>query len=125
MKLERVGLRVADYRKSFAFYHDVLGLRLKNSWQRADSWGALFFCGEALLEIIWFPGGEKNLDCSFIPARSKTDIFLTVSSVEPIYQRLQKFGDLEVVAPSDQPWGYRTCSVYDPDRLRIVFAQPL
>jgi catechol 2,3-dioxygenase-like lactoylglutathione lyase family enzyme len=82
MKLDRIVIKVADYRKSFSFYHDIIGFRLKTSWQRTDSWGAIFYCGDIPLEIIWFPEGEENLACSYIPERSKVDIFLAVSNLD-------------------------------------------
>ena len=125
MKLNRVIIKVADYRKSFAFYHDTLGLKLNSSWQRTDSWGALFFCGESLLEIIWFPEGEENADCNYIPERSKTELFLEVSNVDNLYNRLHGIEGLRITKPEDKPWGYRIFSIYDPDGIKIVLSQPI
>ena len=125
MKLDRVIIKAADYRRSFAFYHDILGLKLKSSWQRTDSWGALFFCGEILLEIIWFPEGEENADCNYIPERSKTELFLAVSNVDSLYNRLRNVANLKLTEPAEKPWGYRIFDVYDPDGIKIVFSQPI
>jgi catechol 2,3-dioxygenase-like lactoylglutathione lyase family enzyme len=77
MKFARIVLKVKDYRSSFEFYHDILGLKLMNSWQREDSWGALFNAGPASVEIIWFPSGEGLEECNYSPERSKSVIFLT------------------------------------------------
>ncbi len=104
MKLDRVVIKAADYRKSFEFYHDILGLRLKTSWQRTDSWGALFFCGETMFEIIWFPDGEGNVDCNYMPQRNKTELFLAVNNVDTIYHRLTAVDGLKLSAPEDMPW---------------------
>ncbi|MCP4580321.1 MAG: VOC family protein [candidate division Zixibacteria bacterium] len=125
MKLDRVVIKAADYRKSFEFYHDILGLRLKTSWQRSDSWGALFYCGEALFEIIWFPDGDGNADCNYIPKRNKTEFFLAVNNVDTIYHRLKAFDGLELSAPEDMPWGMRISAVFDPDGIKVVFSQPI
>lgn len=125
MKLDRVIIKVADYRKSFAFYHDTLSLKLKSSWQRTDSWGALFYCGEALLEIIWFPVGEQNSDCNYIPERSKTELFLVINNIDTLFNRLQALGNLDLTPPESKSWGYRVFTIYDPDRIKIVFSQPI
>ena len=125
MKFERIVIKVADYRNSFKFYHDTLSLHLKNSWQRKDSWGAIFQCGEIILEMIWFPKGENNLDCSYIPERTKTDLYFTVSNIESEYQKLSRIEGLDISPPEDTAEGYRIFSVYDPDRIKIVFAQPI
>jgi catechol 2,3-dioxygenase-like lactoylglutathione lyase family enzyme len=125
MKLDRVVIKTIDYRKSFEFYHDILGFRLKSSWQRSDSWGALFFLGELLLEIIWFPEGKESESCNYIPEHSKTDLLLQVSNVDALHTRLSSHADLDVSDLEDKPWGYRAFSLYDPDHVKIVFAQPI
>ncbi len=125
MKLDRVVIKVADYRKSFEFYHDILGLKLVTSWQRADSWGAVFYCGEVMLEIIWFSSGDKNIECSYIPQYSKTDIFITVNNIDSEHNRLSKFENIELSEPEDMPWGYRIFTIADPDSVKIVISQPI
>ena len=125
MKLERVVIRVLDYRKSFEFYHETLGMRLKSSWQRSDSWGAIFFLGEMFLEIIWFPEGEDAAACNYIPEYSKTELFMQVSNVDALHTRLGAHADLEISGLEDKPWGFRQFDLYDPDHVKIVFAQPI
>jgi catechol 2,3-dioxygenase-like lactoylglutathione lyase family enzyme len=125
MKLERVVIRANDYRKSFEFYHDTLGLRLKSSWQRSDSWGALFFLGELLMEIIWFPDGPDSDACNYIPEHSKTELFLQVSNVDALHTRLSDHPDLKISGLENKPWGYRQFDLYDPDHVKIIFAQPI
>lgn len=125
MKLDRVIIKTNDYRKSFEFYHDILGLKLKTSWQRKDSWGALFYCGEVLLEIIWFPEGEGSADCRYVPEFSKTELYLSINNVDLYYNQLKTHEKLQLTKPEDKPWGHRIFSVLDPDRIRIVFSQPI
>jgi catechol 2,3-dioxygenase-like lactoylglutathione lyase family enzyme len=125
MKLERIVIKAKDYRRSFGFYHDILGLRLKTSWQRSDSWGALFHCGDLLLEVIWFPEGEESLACVYEPEHSKTELFLQVNNVDALYNRLISQSDLELSDLKDRTWGFRVFTVYDPDHVKLVFAQPI
>lgn len=125
MKLDRIVIKVNDYSKSFKFYHDILGLKLQTSWQREDSWGALFFCGQAILEILWYPEGDQADECNYIPQFSKTDIFFTVSNVDTLYNSLKSYDEYEITSPQDFSWGYRVFTITDPDKVKIVFAQPI
>jgi catechol 2,3-dioxygenase-like lactoylglutathione lyase family enzyme len=125
MKFSRVVIKVADYRKSFEFYHDILGFKLSNSWQRKDSWGALFNVGPAIVEIIWFPEGAGLLDCAFQPERDKMDIIFDVSDVDILYQRLQELDINIVKKPYDAPWGYRLFKIKDPDGIPLSFMEPI
>jgi catechol 2,3-dioxygenase-like lactoylglutathione lyase family enzyme len=125
MKLNRFVIKVADYRMSFNFYHDILSLHLQSSWQRSDSWGALFNCGDVILEIVWFPEGEGSLDCNYIPPHSKTELFFSVSNVNSIYQRLINNEGLDISPIEEMSWGFKIFSVYDPDHVKVVFAQPI
>ncbi len=125
MKLDRIVIKANDYRKSFDFYHDILGLKLKNSWQRADSWGALFFCGEALIELIWYPEGEGNTECSYIPEFNKTEIFLSVNDVDSLYDKLKRYEQIRATRPEDKSWGHRIFKITDPDNVKIIFSQPI
>lgn len=124
MKLTRVMIKVKDYRKSFDFYKNTLGLKLSQSWQRKDSWGALFSAGNAVIEIIWFPSGSDLDDCNYLPQRDKFEIDLEVSDVDIWYQRLSAAGASIVGKPRDVPWGYRLFSIKDPDNIPIVISQP-
>jgi len=105
MKLNRLIIKTADYRKSFKFYHDILGLRLKTSWQRSDS--------------------EGSIDCSYIPERSKTELFFEVSNINSARQKFVDIEGLDLSSIEEMPWGYRIFSVFDPDHVKIVFAQPI
>lgn len=125
MKLDRVIIKTANYQDSFSFYHDTLGLKLKTSWQRKDSWGALFFCGEAFLEIIWIPNaGDSRTDLS-LPVSSITELYLKVNNVDALYNNLGRNENLKLSKPENKPWGDRVFWVFDPDRVKIVFSQPI
>ena len=86
---------------------------------------ALEILAEALFEIIWFPDGEGNADCNYLPERSKTELFLNVNNVDTIYHRLTAFDGLKLTAPEDMPWGMRISTVYDPDGIKIVLSHPI
>jgi catechol 2,3-dioxygenase-like lactoylglutathione lyase family enzyme len=124
MKLTRVIIKAKDYRKSCDFYKNVLGLRLASSWQRKDSWGAIFSAGDGNIEIIWFPSGEGLEDCNYTPGREKFEIFLEVHDVDIIYQRLKSSGGV-IAPPRDEPWGYRLFTIKDPDNISIIISQLL
>ena len=125
MKFARVVLRVADYRKSFEFYHDILGLKLSTSWQRKDSWGALFSAGTGIVEIIWYPSGEKLEDCNYVMKRRKFSIDFEVNDIEILQKRLTDIGVEIIEDLQDVPWGFKLFSIADPDGIVITFLQPI
>ena len=125
MKFSRVVVKVADYRKSFEFYHDILKLKLSSSWQRKDSWGALFSAGNAELEIIWFPSGEGLDDCAFRLIRKKISIDFEVNDIDILFKRLAD-AKIEIIdRPHDVPRGYRVFSILDPDGVVVSFLQAI
>ncbi len=125
MKLTRVMIKVKDYRKSFDFYNHILGLKLANSWQRKDSWGALFSVGSGIIEIIWYPSATGLDDCNYTMERDKIEIDLEVTDVDIWHRRLAATGITVVNAPHDVPWGFRQFTVKDPDNMSIVLSQPI
>ena len=125
MKLTRVMIKVKDYRKSFEFYKNTLGLKMSQSWQRKDSWGALFSVGGPIIEIIWFPSGPGLDDCNYLMERDKLEVDLEVNDVDILHRRLMTSGITVVDSPHDVPWGFRQFAIKDPDGLRIVLSQPL
>jgi len=125
MKFSRVVIKVADYRKSFEFYHDILKLKLSSSWQRKDSWGALFSSGSVVIEIIWFPSGEGLEDCAFQMKRKKISIDFEVNDIEILFRRLSDSGVDIIDKPHDVPWGFRVFSILDPDGVVVSFLQAI
>ena len=125
MKFSRVVIKARDYRKSFEFYKNILGLKLSTSWQRKNSWGALFSAGDGIVEIIWYPSGEGFDDCNYSMERAKVDINFEVSDIDILYKRLADAGVEVVSEPQDAAWGFRLFTIRDPDDIRISFLQPL
>ncbi len=125
MKLSRIVIKVKDYRKSFEFYKDILGLKLSSSWQRKDSWGALFSAGNAIVEIIWFPDGDDSLDCGYVMERKKVRIDFEVHDIDILHKRFSDTGLDIADIPHDVPWGFRIFTIKDPDGIPITLAQPL
>ena len=125
MKLSRIVIKVKDYRASFEFYKNVLGLKLSQSWQRQDSWGAIFVTGTSLIEILWQPSGVGLEQSNYIPLRDKIDVFFEVHDIDILHKRLLDSGVAIAGKPQDMPWGYRIFKIKDPDNISIVLSQPL
>jgi len=125
MKLSRIVIKVNDYRNSFEFYKEKLGLKLSSSWQRKDSWGAIFSAGTADLEIIWYPDGEGLADCAYQLERNKIDINFETHDIDLIFKRLSDLNVEIAKKPFDAPWGYRVFTIKDPDGIPISFLQLL
>lgn len=125
MKISRIVIKVNDYRKSFEFYKDKLGLKLSSSWQRKDSWGAIFSAGNIAVEIIWYPDGEGFIDCCYQMERNKIEINFETHDIDILYKRLSDLGITIIREPFNAPWGYRVFTIKDPDGIAISFLQPL
>lgn len=118
-------IKVKDYRQSFEFYKNVLGLKMSSSWQRKDSWGALFSAGGATIEIIWYPSGKGLDECNYIPRQNKFEIDLEVHDIDIWHRRLLEAGANIIDTPHNVPWGFRLFTVLDPDNIPIVISQPV
>ncbi len=125
MKLSRILIKVRDYRSSFEFYKTTLGLKLSSSWQRKDSWGAIFSAGNAVIEIIWFPSGTGLEECNYIPEHDKFVIELEVNDVDIWHRRLVSSAVKIIDSPHDTPWGFRLFTIKDPDNIPITLSQPM
>jgi len=124
MKFARVVIKVRDYKSSFEFYHDKLGLKLMSSWQRKDSWGALFNAGSAIIEIIWYPSGDGLENCNYTMERAKVDLLFDAGDVDILYKRLTDKDVTVIKEPYDAPWGYRLFTIKDPDGFLVSFLEP-
>ena len=125
MKFSRVVLKVKDYRQSFEFYHDLLGLKMTTSWQREDSWGAIFSVGPSSVEIIWYPQGDGFDDCNYVLERQKIELFFDADDVDIMFQRLVDKGADVIKKPFNAAWGYRLFKIKDPDGIPVAFIEPV
>ena len=118
--LSRVEFAVTDFKKSLDFYQS-LGFRLKSD-KVNFSWGqlAVFDAGAAEVAISKNPKSP-----SFDTGKKSAGVVLMVEDVDNFYSQLKEAGIRPDAAPLDNPFGFRSFSVRDPDGFRLEFSKSI
>ena len=117
-------LTVNDLEKSLAFYRDVLGFGVQETWKDDDGRvrGFELKAGDVSFMIgqdDWKKGRDRRKGEGFrIFCETKKD-------VDAIAKAIQKNGGRLDSGPTDQPWGMRDISLTDPDGFKITIARNL
>lgn len=117
MKLDAVGLFVAEMEKTVAFYRDVFGMQ--TDWN-GEANAELTSGG---LRLILF--GRADFEAMtgrryHYPAKPNGTMELAFevpafADVDREYARVTAAGAAPIFPPTDEPWGQRTAYVADPD----------
>ena len=108
----RIAISPSDYDRSVAFYRDVLGLQLFNSWDRPSGRGSVFRCGQGLIEVVTGEGSAET-----------PGFFTTVISVEnarAAHDEVSARG-ADATEPRVMPWGHLAFTVKAPDGIELYF----
>ena len=115
-------LTVNDLQKSLAWYRDVLGCQVTETWKddAGNVRGMELQAGDVAFMIgqdDWKKGRDRKKGEGF-------RIFCeTRSSVDDIARRIESKGGRLDQGPTDQPWGMRDISLTDPDGFKITIAK--
>lgn len=111
-------LRVANVRRSLAFYRDVLGFDVAVEMPGPDG------------ELIHGEARSGSVSIMFGPPMSADDpigggatLYITLDGVDAFAERLRAAGATLSQPLTDQFWGHRTCAVRDPDGYELMFAE--
>jgi uncharacterized glyoxalase superfamily protein PhnB len=113
---------VNDLDTSLAFYRDVLGFGVEETWKGDDGkvMGVSLKAGDVSFMIgqdDWKKGRERSKGEGF-------RIFCeTKASVDDLAKRIQSKGGRLDQGPTDQPWGMRDIALTDPDGFKITIAR--
>jgi uncharacterized glyoxalase superfamily protein PhnB len=117
-------LTVNDLDKSLAFYRDVLGFGVEETWKSDDGkvMGMSLKAGDVSFMIgqdDWKKGRDRRKGEGFrIFCETKT-------SVDDLAKRIESKGGRLDQGPTDQPWGMRDITLTDPDGFKITIARNL
>lgn len=116
-------LVVADLDRSLSFYTETLGLPLGH---RSGPYAQLD-TGRTRLSLFERPAmadtlGLENLD-EPDPGAPGFELGFKVDDVDQAWKELTSHGVVQVVPPTDRPWGQRTAYLRDPDGHLIELAQ--
>jgi len=113
-------LTVNDLEKSLAWYRDVLGFAVEETWNDAGKVvGVSLRAGDVSFMIgqdDWKKGRDRKKGEGF-------RIFcMTKKNVDELAKRIEARGGTLDHGPTDQPWGVRDISLTDPDGFKITIA---
>lgn len=123
-RLHHIALIVSDYKRSLAFYTDILGFELMHEVYREErnSWKAdLCLNGQYLLELFSFP--DPPARPSYPEAAGLRHLAFTVEKLEPCMQHLEEAGISYEPIRLDPYTKKRFMFFADPDGLPIELCE--
>jgi lactoylglutathione lyase len=117
----RLALTVEDYDQALAFYRDVLGLPLLESWDQPAGSGAVLDAGRATLELLSVPQAEL-VDQVEVGARvaGPVRVALEVADSAGTARRLVAAGAQALAEPVVTPWRHRNVRLRAPDGMQLT-----
>jgi catechol 2,3-dioxygenase-like lactoylglutathione lyase family enzyme len=113
-------IQVHDPDLALAFYHDVLGLELRNDVGREDyRWitvGAASQPGVAIVLTNYVCGSPADRDAlaALLAKGALNGVHFHTDDLDATFEKVRASGAEIVQEPEDQPWGARDCAVRDP-----------
>jgi uncharacterized glyoxalase superfamily protein PhnB len=113
-------LTADDLQKSIAWYRDVVGFTVDQSWEQdGKQVGVALIAGDVRINIFQ-DDGARGKD------RAKGQGFRlymsTVQNVDQIAARIKERGGTLESEPTDMPWGTRAFSLVDPDGFKLTIS---
>jgi uncharacterized glyoxalase superfamily protein PhnB len=113
-------LTVNDFDKSLAWYRDVLGFKVGETWKDASgkAMGAELKAGGVTFWIgqdDWKKGRDRKKGEGF-------RMFCMTKNVDKIAEAIRSKGGRLDLEPTDQEWGLREIALTDPDGFKITIA---
>ena len=114
-------LTVRDIRASVAWYRDVVGFFLKETWERdGKMMGAELVAGSeglVLTQDDWAQGRDR------VKGVGMRLYLSTAQSVDEIAANIKARGGKLASEPADTPWGTRAFTLADPDGFKFTIAR--
>ena len=121
---------VHDPDRALAFYHDALGLELRNDVAREDfRWitvGAPSQPGVAIVLTNYLNGSPADGDAlaALVAKGALNGVHFHADDLDAAFDKVSASGAEIVQEPTDQPWGTRDCAVRDPSGNLVRIDQP-
>lgn len=97
-------IKVVDLKKAVTFYHDILGLKVKQEW---SNYVIFDLPGTTTFAIML--GGKKGRK------EGAPNIYFAVENLDEEYERLKEKGVNFIEPPKKQYWGGYAAILADPD----------
>jgi lactoylglutathione lyase len=117
----RLALTVEDYDEAIAFYREVLGLPVTESWDGPDGSGAVLDAGRATLELLSVAQAAL-VDRVEVGSRvaGPVRVALEVADSVETARRLVAGGAEALADPVVTPWNHRNVRVRAPDGTQLT-----
>jgi lactoylglutathione lyase len=117
----RVAVTVDEYEQALAFYRDVLGLPVIESWEQPTGSGAILDAGRATLELLSVAQAEL-VDQVEVGARvaGPVRLALEVEDSERAAEKLVAGGAELLAGPVVTPWSHRNVRLRAPDGMQLT-----
>jgi lactoylglutathione lyase len=117
----RVALTAEDYDRTLAFYRDVLGLLLVETWEEAGGRGAVLDAGRATLEVLSASHADlvDRIEVGE-PVGARVRLALEVDDSAETAEKLVAAGAELVGGPVVTPWAHRNVRLRDPDGMQLT-----
>lgn len=114
---------VGDLEMSLAFYRDVLGFEVEETWKNDEGsvMGISLKAGDVSFMIgqdDWKKGRDRK------KGEGLRIYCETKNKVDDLAKRIEAKGGRLDQGPTDEPWGVRDISLTDPDGFKITIANP-
>ncbi|MBS2965097.1 VOC family protein [Actinocrinis puniceicyclus] len=134
LRLTHCFIAVDDHDKALAFYHDVLGLEVRNDVKfEGMRWVTVGPATQPEVNIVLeppgadpnaSPGDRQALTELLAKGQLRGVNFLT-DDCDATFEHISASGAEALQEPVDQPYGVRDCAFRDPAGNLIRFTQPL
>ena len=120
---------VHDLDAALGFYHDALGLEVRNDVSRgAFRWVTVGAPGQVLDVVLSHPhGGRSEADgdalLTLVTKGSIQAAIFKADDLDAVFERVRLSGAEVLQEPQDQPWGARDCAFRDPSLTLVRIAQ--
>ena len=116
-------LTVDDCEKSLAWYRDVVGFHVQDTWEEdGQVVGAELVAGSQVLMIVqddWAKGRDR------VKGVGLRLYLMTTQEVDDIAEAIRERGGILASEPADTGWGTRAFELEDPDGFRLTVSAPV
>jgi predicted enzyme related to lactoylglutathione lyase len=133
LKVSHCFIAVGDHDKALAFYHDVLGLEVRNDVKfEGMRWVSVGPPAQPEVEIVLesvgagpdaSPADRQALAELLAKGLLRAVVFAT-ADCDATFEHIRASGAEVLQEPIDQPYGVRDCAFRDPSGNMVRFNQP-
>jgi catechol 2,3-dioxygenase-like lactoylglutathione lyase family enzyme len=123
-------IQVHDPDLALVFYHDVLGLELRNDVANETfRWITVGSASQPEISIVltnYVCGGPADGDAvaALLAKGALNGVHFRTDDLDATFEKVRASGADIVQEPIDQPWGTRDCAVRDPSGNMVRIDQP-